>query len=90
MRRFKLSDRQYALLKELDFSDLGQSIVFSDEDWSISVEDFSLFLTVFTEEIVGRGMDENQEECTEYGRELYAIYDELVYRCRLEKEERHG
>ena len=90
MRRFKLSDRQYALLKELDFSDLGQSIVFSDEDRSISVEDFSLFLTVFTEEIVGRGMDENQEECTEYGRELYAIYDELVYRRRLEKEERHG
>ena len=90
MRRFKLSDRQYALLKELDFSDLGQSIVFSDEDRSISVEDFSLFLTVFTEEIVGRGMDENQEECTEYGRELYAIYDELDYRCRLEKEERHG
>ena len=90
MRTYKMSDKQYALLKDLDFSELGQSIVFSDKDRSISVGDFSLFLTVFNEEIVGRGMDENQEECTEYGRELYAIYDELVYRRRLEKEERHG
>jgi len=87
MKTYSLTARQYHLLKELDFSELGPGIFFSDIDQSVSIEDFSLFLTVFTEEIVGRGLDEKQEECTDYGRELYAIYDELVYRHQREKED---
>lgn len=82
---YKLSDRAYCLLKELDFSELGAGIVFSDRDKSVSIDDFSLFLTVFTEEIVCRGLDERQDRCTEYGRELYGIYDDLVSRRREEK-----
>lgn len=79
MTKFKLSSNNYALLKTVDLSELCNGIVFDDEEKTVCVEDKKQFFILLNEDIVARGMDEKQNECTEFGQKLYALYDELYY-----------
>lgn len=77
MEKYELSKYQYDLLKSIDFSEMGDAIVFNDQDYSVEVNDYDLFEMIFNEAIVIYGMD-NQDTVNDYGSKLYALYDELL------------
>lgn len=79
MEKFILSKHNYKTLRELDLSEMEEKIIFDDEKMSFSTSDIDLLLIIITENIASRGMDAEQEKCTEYGRELYSLHDEICY-----------
>lgn len=76
--KYKLSRKNYILLRTIDFSEMGDTVTFDDEEASVSTNNIVLLQIIITEEIVGTGMDDAQNECNERGRELYDLYDELL------------
>lgn len=79
MEKFKLSAESYMLMKTLDFSEMGDRLKYNDSSNSFETLDADLVLTIITENIATFGMDELQDNCTEYGRKLYKLYDEIIY-----------
>lgn len=82
----KLCKKTYMLMKTLDFSELGDNLTYDDNRLSFETTDVDLVLTIITENIAGNGMDEDQEYCTEYGRDLYMLYDEICYNEQIHGE----
>lgn len=81
---FKLSEEQYRLLRTIDFSELGKAVSFWDdkrEIW-VSKEKIRIFRIIITEEIDRKGLTDNQNEVTPYGRALYALHDEIYDQWR--------
>ena len=76
--RMKLSKSDYELLKGMDFSLINNDIQFDDASMEFET-DAKLFDVVFDVNIVTRGMDDKQDQCTEYGRKLYALYDRIFF-----------
>lgn len=76
---FSLSAKQFALLKAVDFSEMGNSIFFDDERHEVHTDDLWLLQTILTEEITTKGLTPDQENVTQHGRELEALYDEILY-----------
>lgn len=76
---FTLSAEQFALLKAVDFSEMEDSISFDDERYEVSTDNLWLLQTILTEEITTKGLTDDQENVTEHGRELEALYDEILY-----------
>lgn len=76
---FTLSAEQFALLKAVDFSEMKNSISFDDERHEVSTDNLWLLQTILTEEINTKGLTDDQETVTEHGRELEALYDEILY-----------
>lgn len=74
----RLEPEQYELLKEIDFSEIEDHILFDDKNCEFET-DSDLFDVLFDVHIVKYGMDENQNECTEYGKKLYDLYDEIFF-----------
>lgn len=74
----KLPTKWYKLLKEMDLSEIKDEIVFDDDNCIFETEN-PLFDIVFDENIVAYGMDEDQNHCTEYGRQLYTLYDLIFF-----------
>ena len=79
MTRYNLSEENYKLMKNLDFSEMGDSLKFDDKTHSFETSDDELLLTIITENIAAFGMDESQDNCTEYGWALYTLHDEILY-----------
>lgn len=79
MEEFLLSPNLYELLKTINLSEMDNDILFDDNNSSIKTSNADLLLTIITENITVFGMDENQNMPTEYGRELYRLYDEIYY-----------
>lgn len=75
MRR-QLSKEDYTLLKSMDYSVIDNDIKFFDDSCEFE-SDNPLLDVVFDVNIVSKGMDADQEECTEYGKKLYDLYDRL-------------
>ena len=77
--KFKLDKEQYRLLKQLDFSEIGSSVEFLDDETSVSVadSDVRLFRVIITEEIDANGLTDDQNDVLPYGRQLYAIHDSI-------------
>lgn len=80
MEKFALDDASYRLLKELDLSEMENKIVFDDKENTFFTDDVNLLLIIITENIASNGMDAEQETCTEYGRSLYTLHDEILYK----------
>lgn len=79
---FKLSKKNYDLLKSIDFSSfesLEVSLKFNDKDLTFETDDIMMLQIALNYEISLNGLTKDQEECTEYGRKLYALYDEIYY-----------
>lgn len=79
----RLDKENYDLLKTMDFSAINDEIVFNDDTCEFETNN-DLFDAVFDVNIVANGMDENQDECNEYGRRLYDLYDLLFFSKELE------
>ena len=75
----KLSKAYYDILKELDFSELGENIAFDDINNSVDIHDRRMFFIVFSEIITDKGMTKDFADVNEYGRILYAIYDTIQF-----------
>lgn len=79
MEKFTLSKYNYKILRELDFSEMQNNLIFCDEENSFKTDNIDLLMIIINESICAYGLDENQD-CTEYGRRLYDLYDELYYK----------
>lgn len=76
---YKLNKSEYELLKSLDFSLFDAvSVSFNDAEQSFETDDILSLQIALNYEISLNGMTEDQEECTEYGRKLYALYDAIL------------
>ena len=80
MEKFILCNSSYRLLKELDLSEMGDNISYDDKNNSFYTNDVNLILIIIDETIVSKCMDATQEHCNEYGRALYALHDEILYK----------
>ena len=78
-KTYTLSKKNYDLLKQIDFTEMGQSLVFNDGSLSFDTDSIRLLEVIITEEITTKGMKRGQQECNEYGRRLYDLYDEIYY-----------
>lgn len=74
---FKLSKKNYDLLKTVDLSEMGDNIKFYDDELSLETSDIKLLLVILNEEIVTKGLDAGYDP-TELGRNLYALYDAIL------------
>ena len=79
MEKFTLSKYNYKILRELDFSEMQNNLIFFDGENSFKTDNIDLLMIIINESICAYGLDENQD-CTEYGRRLYDLYDELYYK----------
>lgn len=75
---FKLSKEYYDLLKSIDFSSFEFKITFNDDSLTFDTDDVFALQIALNYEISLNGMTDDQMECTEYGRELYALYDVIL------------
>ena len=79
---YKLSRSNYELLKTLDLSDLKEPLVFYDEKLSFETKDLLSLLVELNLEIACNGMTDDKEYATEYGWQLYDLYDEILNQKR--------
>ena len=78
----KLNKKNYDLLKSIDFSSfesLEVSLKFNDKELTFETDNIMMLQIALNYEISLNGMTKDQEECTVYGRKLYALYDEIIY-----------
>jgi len=77
--KFILNADQYALLKTIDFSEIGDSVNLDDSTLSVSIKDDQIrtFQVIISEEIDRRGLSDDQNTVLPLGRKLYALYDEI-------------
>lgn len=74
----RLDKKWYDLLKNMDYSLMEISISFNDEEFIFECNDKN-FDVIFDLNIAAHGMDEKQNQCNEYGRQLYELYDLLFF-----------
>ena len=77
MIEIKLPEKLYKILKGIDFTAYEQEILFLDEEckFRTNLREFFIYLNMY---ICAFGMDEKQEQCTEYGWQLYELYDYVM------------
>ncbi len=80
MAKYKLTKENFRLMQGIDFGEMGDKLRLIEEEQAVETTDFRLMQIIINEEIVTKGLDETQENCTEFGRKLYGLYDELLYR----------
>lgn len=85
MEKYTLSRQSFELLKAIDFSEMNDKITFIESEHAVETSDFGLMQIIVDEEITDKGLDEHQNECNEYGKKLYALYDELFCLREAEK-----
>jgi hypothetical protein len=78
---FVFEKQAFDALKALDFSSVKSLMILkrrSDTIVSINPDDYEEFELGFTEQIVLKGLTDDQEHCTDFGKKLYQIYDDMV------------
>ena len=74
----QLTKEWYSILKNMDYSLMHLDIIFDDEKYIFETND-DMFDVIFDMNIVIHGMDENKDQCTEYVRKLYELYDLIFF-----------
>ena len=76
---FTLTKEQLAILKKIDFSEIGEPIVYDDNHSTVTVPDEKIdqLLMLLVDEIDMHGLSDDQDDVLPYGRKLYAIYDSI-------------
>ena len=77
MKDYSLSDSAFNTLLKVNLEEMGKHLLLNRESNSIQTDNLSLILTILNEEISLDGMTEDQQCVNEYGKQLYALYDEL-------------
>ena len=78
MISFMLSPSYFQLLKEIDFSEIGDSVSFDEKTHTVKTSNLRLLQIILTEEINTKGLTDDQQEATPHGHELEALYDEIL------------
>lgn len=78
MKRYVLTETNYRLLRTLPLFKENYTIDFNDKEYSISVSSINELMYDVDDLIVMKGMDADQEQCNEFGKRLYNLYDELL------------
>ena len=79
MVEFTLSHSSIRLLKEIDLSEMGSSVVLDGKTCKVKTSNLWLLQTILNEKIVTKGLTPDQQNVTPYGRELEGLYDEILY-----------
>ena len=74
----QLDRKWYEVLKNMDYTLMDVDVTFNDEDCIFETSD-DLFDVIFDLNINAYGMDEDQNQCTEYGKQLYMLYDLIFF-----------
>ena len=76
---FTLTKDQIGILKKIDFSEIGEPVIYGNNQATVTVPDSKagLFLIIISEEIDVHGLSDDQDDVLPYGRKLYAIYDSI-------------
>ena len=82
MQRYQLDAAKYKLLRSVDFSELGEDIIFYDDVCSFETNNIRLLQIILNEEIACKGMTADQQYASEYGWQLYDLYDEILTQKR--------
>lgn len=77
MATYRLSETNYKLLRSLPLFKEHYVIVFHDDNCTIEVSDIDELMLDVNDMIIMYGM-KDQNVCTEYGWQLYGLYDELL------------
>ena len=75
--KYKLSHNNYTLLKKVVQHVPVDDTKFDDEAKTIDTSRIRDILLAIDDAITYAGLTANQEECNEYGRHLYDLYDAL-------------
>lgn len=78
MVSFTLSPSSFQLLEEIDFSEMGDSVSFDKKTHTVKTSNLRLLQIILTEEINTKGLTDDQQEATQHGRKLEALYDEIL------------
>ena len=77
MKQYSLSPSAFSTLQKLNLQEMGSHILLVPEVNRVETDDLRLLLILLNEEISSRGMADDQQDVNDYGRALYALYDEL-------------
>jgi hypothetical protein len=75
--KIRLTDKNYEMLKKIDFSEIKDEVNFDDDLNEFSTKSRIVGI-IFTEYIAVHGFDENYN-LTEYGKKLYDLYDLIFF-----------
>ena len=78
MISFILSSSHFQLLKRIDLSELGSAISLDESTNTVQTENLRLLQIILAEEITTKGLTPDQQNITQYGKELEALYDEIL------------
>jgi hypothetical protein len=59
-------------------SELGSAISLDESTNTVQTENLRLLQIILTEEITTKGLTPDQQNITQYGKELEALYDEIL------------
>ena len=77
MKNYSLSDSAFNTLLKVNLDEMDKHLLLNRESSIIQTDNLDLLLTILNEEISLDGMTEDQQRVNEYGKQLYALYDEL-------------
>ena len=62
----------------MNLSELGSAISLDESTNTVQTENLRLLQIILTEEITTKGLTPDQLNITQYGKELEALYDEIL------------
>ncbi len=77
MKQYSLSPSAFSTLQKLNLQEMGSHILLVPEVNRVETDDLRLLLILLNEEISSCGMTDDQQNVNDFGRALYALYDEL-------------
>ena len=77
MKQYSLSPSAFSALQKLNLQEIGSHILLVPEVNRVEIDDLRLLLILLNEEISSCGMTDDQQDVNDYGRTLYALYNEL-------------
>lgn len=77
MKQYSLSPSAFSALQKLNLQEIGSHILLVPEVNRVETDDLRLLLILLNEEISSYGMTDDQQDVNDYGRTLYALYNEL-------------
>ena len=76
---FTLTKDQIGILRKIDFTEIGEPIIYDDNHSTVTVPDTKVdqLLMLLVDEIDMHGLSDDQDDVLPYGRKLYAIYESI-------------
>lgn len=62
----------------MNLSELGSAISLNESTNTVQTENLRLLQIILTEEITTKSLTPDQQNITQYGKELEALYDEIL------------